>query len=197
MDKLYVNYIEIDMSNGKNQQAAGFPPFTRGYHTHNFSTQVTTKKLFTDSIHFRLSDFSVTQMTVLFNEIVLQKELHHKTTTINLKIPFTDAIDTIISIRTLRTVLACICDDLYKSPNTLKFNFIAFPEAINTIFNTHNLAKIAQVDTLVVNDRLYNTFIKIQSLLPKFPIDCLSGSKEIEEKTATLFLKVYSEFSSY
>lgn len=197
MDKFSINYTQINMQNTENQQAAGFPPFTRGYHTHNFTTQIIPINLFTDQIHYHISELSVIPIIQLFDQIILQKETSPNTTAIiNLKIPFTNTINDIISIRVLRTVLACICNDLYKNPNTLKFNFIAFAEDTNTITEIYNFANIAQIDTLVSNESLYNIFIKIQPLLPKFPIDCLSGGKKIEEKTALLFTKVYSKIPS-
>ncbi len=196
MDKFSINYTKIDMPNLETLQAAGYPPFTRGYYTHNFITQVNSINLFSDQVHYHISKLSAIEMIQLFNQIISKKETILNTPIVNLKFSFTNTINNVISIRVLRTVLACICNDLYEKPNALKFNFIAFAEGGNAISEIYNFANMAQINTLIIEENQYHTFLKIQTLLPKFPIDCLSGSKEIEEKTAYLFTKVYSKIFS-
>ncbi|WP_010522810.1 hypothetical protein [Aquimarina agarivorans] len=195
MNSISVNYIAQELQNQDQQQAAGFPPFTRGYKTHQFVTTLKVALTTSQTIHFELAEFSINNLVILFKQIKTNIQTLDQASKVNLRIPITTATNTTIYTRVLRFLLAYICHDLFDNPSYLKFNFIAFAENIPSVASIYYLANMAQIDFIIVDPIMLNRFKKIRNLLSSTPIDCLSGSHTIERDTASLISEICPKIS--
>lgn len=168
------------------EQAAGFPPFTRGYSTVSRPTKISVNI----KSEFSITDYTDESIIELFNQIIL-RQVKKK---ISLGIPFSGIVQEVIYIRVLRTLLAFISDQLYDNPTETKFEFIGEFQNPVTSLNSLVFANAAQLDTLVVNNK--ENWEPIKELIPHTPVDSLYGSSDLENETSTIFFRLWKQIEN-
>ena len=165
------------------EQAAGFPPFTRGYLT--IATPVKIgEKLTAD---FTLANFSDSNIIDLFSQIILREAKGN----ISLSLPFVGTINEVIYIRLLRTLLAFVSEKLYNNAAIVQFEFYGDYSSEMVSLNTLMYANMAQIDVLFVEHT--NDWEVIKKILPQAPIDNLFGADYLEKKTSTIFFSLWEQ----
>ena len=164
------------------EQAAGFPPYTRGYNTVSKNVKLCNKK---SALDFLLTDFSDESILTLFTQII-NKKVKGK---ISLEVPFSGNPKDIIYTKILRTLLAFVSDKLYNNAAIVKFDFFGDCTASNTLLNTLFFANTAQLDNLMVSN--IDNWKIIAQILQKIPTDSLYGSEYLEKEIYTIFIRLW------
>jgi len=164
------------------EQAAGFPPFTRGYTTVAKNIVLTSFK----KSNYTLSNLNDESIHNLFKEIIADKPIG----TITLNINFEGIISNVITVRVLRTLLAFTSDNLYNNPSIIQFEFFGVYQSNSTSLNTLFYANAAQLDFLTVSNK--DNWEPLTTMITKTPIDNLYGSSYLKEKTSTVFFRLWT-----
>lgn len=167
------------------EQAAGFPPFTRGYSALGKNVVITN---FTDT-DFKLTEYTDENIVHLFTQIISRQAKG----TFSLKLPFAGNTDEIIHLRVLRTLLAFVSDKLHKNATLAKFEFYGLNTSEFPSINTFVFANAAQLDVLFVNNT--STWESIQKLTPVIPVDSLYGSSYLEQETEVSFFRLWKKIT--
>lgn len=177
-----VNYIK-NTNAGLLEQAAGFPPFTRGYASVDKSTRISKES---ENL-FALTDYSYEEIIQLFSQIISSKAKGK----ISLNLPFRGTVEEVIAIRVLRTLLAFTSDKIHNNATTVQFEFYGDHKNKTASLNTLLYANAAQIDNLLVDN--INDWVPIKQLLPQTPTDSLYGSTYLEKETSTLFFSLWKQ----
>ena len=167
------------------EQAAGFPPFTRGYSVLAKNVVIAN---FTDT-DFTLTEYTDENIVHLFIQIISRQAKD----TLTLKLPFTGNIDEIIHLRVLRTLLAFVSDKLHKNATLAKFKFYGLNTSELSSINTLVFANAAQLDVLFVSNT--SAWGSIQKLIPAIPVDSLYGSSYLEQETEVSFFRLWKKIT--
>lgn len=165
------------------EQAAGFPPFTRGYAVLSKNVQISNYK----DTDFVLEEYTDENIIDLFTQIISRKIKG----TLPLNVPFTGNVEEIIYLRVLRTLLAFISDKLHNNPTLTKFEFYGNNVNESVSLNTLVFANAAQLDVLIVNNMLQ--WKSIQQLISPTPVDILYGSSFLEDETVIIFFRLWKQ----
>ena len=168
------------------EQAAGFPPFTRGYSVLGKSVHIAS---FTDT-DCLLKAYTDQNIVDLFIQII-SRQAKEK---VSLNVPFTGKANEIIYLRVLRTLLAFVSDKLYNDPGQIQFEFYGIHSDDSPSLNTIIFAHAAQLDVLTVNNTV--DWIPIQQLIPATPVDSLYGSSYLEQETAIIFFRLWKQIEA-
>ena len=163
------------------EQAAGFPPFTRGYSCVYKNIQL-TNDVKTD---FSIFDYKDETLVNLFKSLFSSKSKG----LIKLSIPPNVNNEILIYLRLLRCLLSVISKEKYSDPKYVFFEFYGATIKHTNNLNTLILAKAAQVDFLIIDDTEY--WHSLQNLCPTVPVDNMYGSDELETQTEKIFCRLY------
>ena len=171
---------------GLPEQAAGFPPFTRGYSVLGKSVEIGG---------FKDADFTLTEYTDqciinLFTQIIS----HQAKEKISLNLPFTGKVDEIIYLKTLRTLLAFVSEKLHNNAALVKFEFYGICSNQVPSLNTLILANASQLSILTVNNT--SEWEDIKQLTEIIPVDSLYGSSYIEHETEIVFFRLWKKIEA-
>ena len=187
MIKFFVPYKTNEKPIGS-EQAAGFPPFTRGYSCLSKNIQL-INNIDTD---YKINDYLDNTIIDLFKEIISNNVTDKKE--LKLSIPFNENAVSASYVIVIRTLLSFV---IKKSTNNYVpvFTFYGNPENTNNELNTFILAKAAQIDYLVVDDLEKWTSIKL--LCPEAPVDSLYGSEYLEKENEQIFLRLWKQIEKF
>jgi len=173
------------------EQAAGFPPFTRGYHEYKFVPNIipNTKTIITD---FELSSIQPDAIFELFQDLENQITLK---STFYLHLNVACNFQLIIFTRVLRTLLSIFSIHKKNNSKIAKFHFIIKNEDTKNILTNHQYLQMSQVDTLLTNSECL--FILNNTPKMHLPVDALYGSYELDRETKTIFSNVWGKISSH
>jgi len=184
-----IPYLDININ--QKEQAAGYPPFTRGYQEYSFNPDViTTKKL--PNFDYILQNSNPSDIIELFQKILNNNSLK-PTFHLFLKLPINSEV--IVITRILRTLLSLVCHLKTNTPSASKFCFYLQNIDSHKILNDYQYAQISQTNTLFTSDD--ESLFLFKSLpLNYFPIDSFYGSKLLEQKTNKLFENTWEKIYS-
>lgn len=186
MIKLSVSYI--DNNKAKNlEQAAGFPPFTRGYSCLVKETQLSSHII----PDFKINDYSDNAVINLFKEIISSKIKG----LFKLDVPFDNSIKGTIYASVFRTILSIICNDLHNDNKALVFKFYGSIQNTDNDLNSLILATAAQIDYLIVDD--FEKWKSLKLLSPNAPVDSLYGSKHLEQEIESIFFRLWPQIEKF
>lgn len=165
------------------EQAAGFPPFTRGYSAISQPIQIKSN-LKSD---FRITDYTDESIKQLFSQIISNQTKGQ----ISLNVPFNGTTNEVTYIRVFRTLLSFISAKLYNNASAIQFEF--YGEYIKPVASLNCLlfAKAAQLDVLLVND--IENWLPIENLVPQTPVDSFYGSYDLEKETSAIFFGLWKQ----
>lgn len=172
------------------EQAAGFPPFTRGYEVVDFQTVCTEddKKI---KIDFELTEISNQAITKVF-----QKILNSKTTKAEIYIlmltPFNEEM--IIATKVLRTLLSVVNLEWDNNASSSKFIFFAKNKQVNTIQLDYHFAMASQIHFLIASAKSKN-YLEALPYHPE-PIDPTYGNENIEQSIFNMVNEIWKKIRS-
>ena len=167
------------------EQAAGFPPFTRGYSVLAKNVVIAN---FNDT-DFTLTEYTDENILHLFTQIISRQAKG----TLSLKLPFAGNTDEIIHLKVLRTLLTFVSDKLHKNATQAKFEFYGLNTSELPSINILVFANAAQLDVLFVNNT--SAWRSIQKLIPAIPVDILDGSSYLEKETEIAFFRLWKKIT--
>lgn len=184
-----IPYLNIDFNS--KEQAAGFPPFTRGYQTHSFSTEIISDH---NTFDFSLQSNSSDAIYKLFLFIIKND---YSKPQFHLLLDFPINAKTVVITKALRTILALINMEKNSNAETTKFHFYTKNEVPHKIVTTYNYTQLSQINTLITNNKC--RFLLNAIPLNQEPIDSLYGSELIRNKvellTTTIWKQIYMHFN--
>jgi len=184
MNNLNIKYKD-DIQLSEHEQAAGFPPFSRGYHTLAKKAKLIT--LLPEN--YIEVDFNEKGVSKLFST------LHKKefSSEINIVFNFEGASSEIAYSIVLRTLLAIFLQKQKKDSNDYQFVFYA--KSSNSSLNTLNAANVIGIDFLIVSE--IELWKRLEPFAAQFPVDPLYGNKLLIEKIEALFFSLKKNLSVY
>lgn len=172
------------------EQASGFPPFTRGYEVYNFQTVCIEDD---DKLKF---DFELTEISNQALSKVFHKILNSHTRKVEIHIlilaPFNEEI--IIATKVLRTLLSLVNLESSNNASSSKFIFYTKNKHLNNIQLDYHFATASQIQFLIASEKNKNYL----SLLPSHPepIDPSYGNENIEESVSYLVSEIWKKTRS-
>lgn len=165
------------------EQAAGFPPFTRGYSVISKKVQISSSM----STDFTLTDYNDENIIQLFKEIISRQAKGE----FSISLTFIGKVTEIIYLRVLRTLLAFVSDKLHNNAALIKFEFYGINSNEHPSLNTLVFANAGQLNGLIVNST--SEWSVIQKLIKTTPADSLYGSSYLEHETEILFFRLWKQ----
>lgn len=173
------------------EQAAGFPPFTRGYHQYQFIPNIILEDEIT-AIDFELLNSDSDAILQLFQNLWGQTNLKP---IFHLKLNVDCDFQLIVLTRVLRTVLSLLNFHKKGNPEITKFRFSIKNIDTKNILTKYQYLQMSQVDVLCTN--IESFFILNSTSKSHLPIDALYGSQKLDTETSILFNKVWDKTSFY
>jgi len=180
-----------DITFESNEQAAGFPPFTRGYFEYAFSPEISSNNELI-SFNYTLESNSPEAIYKLF-QTLLKNNSFQPIFHLLLHIPINSEL--VVVTKTLRTLFALVNHLKSDNANTSKFHFYVENTDYQSILTAYQYVEMSQVDTLIVSP-------KDEFLLGNFPetftpIDPFYNSTVLDKKVETLTSKVWKKIQPY
>lgn len=168
------------------EQAAGFPPYTRGYTTISKSVAIENFK----KADYTLLETDDNSIQNLFKEIITNKPKGNITLNVNFKGTYED----VIIVRVLRTLLAFVSDNIFNNASIIQFQFFGVYNYNEISLNALLFATAAQIDTLTVENNF--NWLPLNSLINQTPVDNLYGSSFLENETSETFFRLWKLIGS-
>lgn len=181
MKNLLIENLFLDSK----EQAAGFPPFSRGYEALQFTPKIITAK-HKVKYDFTLQTNSEEALFKLFEELVFSDILNPS---IKLLLNFPIKEQSIVITRVLRTLLALIGQIKYSNASISKFCFYTKSSNPSNILTEYQYVLMSQINFFICDEN-YITLLKNHTS-PPIPIDALYGSEILNRKTNKLFNSIW------
>lgn len=172
------------------EQAAGFPPFSRGYEAFNFTPKIITPRHLVN-FDFVLQAHSEEAILKLFKEI-LSNDVLKPSIQLFLDFPVNEQL--IITARLLRTLLALIGHLKYNQASISKFCFYTNSSNSPNILIEYQYVFASQINFFICDEN-YFTFIQNHPRSP-IPVDALYGSEIVNEEMNRLFNPIWTKIYS-
>ena len=184
MNNISITY-KTNLLSLEKEQAAGFPPFTKGYHSIFKKIQLATSTP-DNCITFSFTESSVVQLFEKLHTMEL-------TNSINLKCTFSGKVNQLAYIVVLRTLLCLYLKQKNKDFNQIQFVFYANSET-PSLLSLH-LAQAIGIDYFFTKNTEQIT--TIHKHISSQPVDPLYGNNTLKTKIERLFFNLKQKLDHF